>query len=286
MSRMNRPPIKREAIRQPRDVAHRPSRLKLMLRRSKRFIRPVLWGVTGFGIVLFGVLLVHSAQPGGYVAGIRAGLVQATNMPVQDIVIEGRDHTPETLLNTAIGVHVGDPMLGFSLADARKRIEALSWVQYAAVERRLPGTLLVSLTERKPFAIWQNQGKFVLIGRDGQVVANEDIAAFGELPLVVGPGAPENASTLLDALAAQPDLKSRVVAAVRVGERRWNLRLKNGADVMLPEGAVVPALAKLMELQTSQALLDRPLATVDMRLPDRLVVRPQTPPAPAPGKKA
>jgi cell division protein FtsQ len=286
MSRVGRPPIKRETIRQPRDVAHRPSRLKLLLRRSKRFVRPALWGFTGFGVVMVGVLLVHSAQPGGYVARLRVGLVQATNMPIQDIVIEGRDHTPEALLNTALGVHAGDPILGFSLQDARTRIEALSWVQHAAVERRLPGTVLVSLEERKPFAIWQNQGKFVLIGRDGQVVANEDIAAFGELPLVVGTGAPEAAATLLDALAAQPELKSHVLAAVRVGERRWNLRLKNGADVMLPEGAETQALAKLMELQTSQALLDRPLATVDMRLPDRLVVRPQTAPATPPGKKA
>ena len=43
---------------------------------------------------------------------------------------------------------------------------------------------------------------------------------------------------------------SRMVAAVRVGERRWNLRMNNGADVMLPEGAEAPALARLMELQT------------------------------------
>jgi cell division protein FtsQ len=280
MPRMSR------TMRQPRDVAQRPSRLKLLLRRQRRFLRPGLWGLAGFAAVMTGVVLVHSAQPGGTVARLRDAVAGAANMRVQDIVIEGRSNTPEALLNAALGVKRGDSMLAFSLEGARQRIETLSWVDHAAVERRLPGTLVVSLTERRPFAIWQNQGKFVLIGRDGQVVANEDIAAFGELPLVVGPGAPENASTLLDALAAQPDLKSRVVAAVRVGERRWNLRLKNGADVMLPEGAVVPALAKLMELQTSQALLDRPLATVDMRLPDRLVVRPQTPPAPAPGKKA
>ncbi len=288
MPRMTRPPIKRETIRQPRDVANRPSRLKLLLRRQRRFIRPALWGGTGFAVVLAGVLLVHSAQPGGYVARIRLALVRATNMPVQDIVIEGRSNTSEQSLDTALGVHRGDPMLGFSLQEARERIEALSWVQHAAVERRLPGTLVINLIERKPFAIWQNQGKFVLIGRDGQVVANENIAAFGELPLVVGAGAPEAATPLLDALAAQPDLKSHVLAAVRVGERRWNLRLKNGADVMLPEGAAVPALAKLAELQTTQALLDRPLAVVDMRLPDRLVVRPQAPPAttPPPGKKA
>jgi cell division protein FtsQ len=289
MPRMSRPPIKKETIRQPRDVADRPSRLKLLLRRQRRYIRPALWGLTGFGIVLIGVLLVHSAQPGGAIARVKAGLVQATNMPLQDIVIEGRSNTSETLLNTALGVHKGDPMLGFSLQDVRARVEALSWVQHAVVERQLPGTLVVILTERKPFAIWQNQGKFQLIGRDGQVVAGEDIAAFGDLPLVVGAGAPAAATPLLDALAALPELKSHVLAAVRVGERRWNLRLKNGADVMLPEGAETQALNKLMELQTTDALLDRPLAVVDMRLPDRLVVRPQTssPQTPvAAGKKA
>ena len=281
MSRMTRPPIPRERTRQPRDVAARPSRLKLLLRRQRRYVRPALWGLTGFGIVLACLLLIHSAQPGGTVARIRGALVQATNMRVDDIVIEGRSNTPEPLLNAALGVHRGDPILGFSLPGARQRIEALSWVEHAAVERRLPGTLIVSLTERKPFAIWQNQGKFVLIGRDGQVVTNEDVAAFSSLPLVVGAGAPQCATALLDALADQPVLKSYVLAAVRVGERRWNLRLKSGADVMLPEGAVVPALAKLAELQNTQALLDRPLAVVDMRLPDRLVVRPRSDPAAA-----
>jgi cell division protein FtsQ len=91
---------------------------------------------------------------------------------------------------------------------------------------------------------------------------------------VVGLGAPAAAAALIDALAAQPTIQSRVTAAVRVGERRWNLRLNNGTDVLLPEGAEVPALARLAELQQSHALLDRPLERVDMRLPDRFVFRP------------
>ena len=74
-----------------------------------------------------------------------------------------------------------------------------------------------------------------------------------------------------------------MVAAVRVGERRWNLRLNNGADVLLPEGAEAPAMARLMELHTAQALLDRPVQALDLRLPDRLVVRPlPEPPLPVP----
>lgn len=281
----------RQALPPPRDISRRPSGLKLLLRRQKRYLRPAVWGLGGFGLVMVVILLVHSAQPGGTVARLRDGIASTANLRVQKIIIEGRSNTPEVLLNAALGVHLGDSMLGFSLQGARQRIETLSWVESAAVERRLPGTLVVNLVERRPFAIWQNQGKFVLIDRDGEVVANEDVTAFGDLPLVVGTGAPQAATKLLEALAAQPALKSRVTAAVRVGERRWNLRLRNGADVLLPEGAVVPALAKLAELQTSEALLDRPLAVVDMRLPDRLVVRPQPPAQPpsatAPaGKKA
>ena len=116
----------------------------------------------------------------------------------------------------------------------------------------------------------------------------KDATAFATLPLVVGSGAPEFAAALLDQLAAQPLLRARVVAAIRVGERRWNLRLNNGADVLLPEGAEAAAMSRLLELQASQSLLDRPLQTLDLRLPDRMVVRAQPdarmpiPPAPVP----
>ena len=176
----------------------------------------------------------------------------------------------------------GDSLLGFSVAAARQRIETLSWVENASVERRMPDTVVVQLTERRPFAVWQNQKKFSLIARQGQVVGDQDVAAFGNLPLVVGPDAPAHATELLDALAAQPSLQSHVAAMVRVGERRWNLRLTNGTDVMLPEGNEIAALARLAQLQASNALLDRPLAVLDMRLPDRLVIRTKAEPAPPP----
>jgi cell division protein FtsQ len=60
-----------------------------------------------------------------------------------------------------------------------------------------------------------------------------------------------------------------------VGERRWNLRLANGTDVLLPEGAEPKALAWLAEQQAQRQLLDRPLQALDLRLPDRFTIRPQ-----------
>lgn len=259
----------------------RPSRWLFLRRRIRRALRPVIWSVLAAVLLIVSVTLMRGVQSGGAVASLRERIGRATHLTVADIQIEGRSMTPEGQLRNALGVAVGDPLLGFSLEDARARIERLTWVQHATVERRLPGSVMVQLTERRPFAVWQSGGKFVLIDRAGQPVAEQDpvkdAAAFSLLPLVVGPGAPEAAAALLDHLASIPALKSRVVAAVRVGERRWNLRLNSGCDVLLPEGQEMAAMTRLMELQAAQAVLDRPLQTLDMRAADRLVVRPGEP---------
>jgi cell division protein FtsQ len=259
-------------------VKDRPGRWKLLWRRKRKLLRPTIFAgaLLAFGLAFVGV--VHALGTG---PTFRERLGQATahlGLRVREIVVEGRQKTPEPLLRAALGVRTGEPILAFSVSEARSRIETINWVQSATVERRLPCTIVVQLTERRPFAVWQNEGKFALIDRDGNVVTDSEVAAFaGQLPLVVGTGAPHAAAALLDALGTQPALQSRVTAAVRVGERRWNLRLNNGADVLLPEGAETQALAKLVELQNTHALLDRPLETVDMRLPDRLVLHPQPP---------
>lgn len=284
--------------RLPRNsINDRPGRWKLLARRFRRHMRPIGWGSSALLLLLLGIIMVRANTPGGTLASVRTELGQtagAVGLRVRKVAIEGRQNTPEPLLSGALGISKGMPILGFSVAAARSRIESLSWVESATVERRLPDTIVVQLKERQPFAIWQNQGTFALIDRSGRVIATQDLGRFGKLPLIVGSGAPQAAATLLDALASRPQLGSHVIAAVRIGERRWNLHLDTGTDVMLPEGAPVAAIDRLIALEQAHALLERPLAVIDMRLPDRLVVRPQPdsgtaaeqPPANAPAPPA
>lgn len=282
MSRMKpRPPLP------PARMQDRPGRWKLLWRNQRRRLRSAVLLVlllgTGFG-ALYGIqALGDGASLRERIGDITASL----GLRVDSVVIEGRAKTPEPMLRAALGIRPGEPILGYSLSEARQRLESIKWVETATVERRLPGTILVRLVERRPFAVWQTEGKFVLVDRDGDIVADSDVVAFyGQMPMIHGIGAPKAAAALMDLLATQPELLKRMVIAVRVGDRRWNLRMTNGADVMLPEGAEAVALVRLAELQASQALLDRPLAVVDLRLPDRLVVRPQADPRPAaPGRR-
>ena len=269
--------------RSPRNsVKDRPSGWRMLLRRQRRLLRPAAWIAGASVVVLLGVFVLHAASrqtvSGGMFSNLRERLgavTAASGLRVTDIVIEGRANTPEPLLWSAIGVKKGDPILGFSLDATRANVERIPWVEHATVERRLPGTVVVNLQERRPFAIWQNQGKFVLVDRTGQVVTNQSVAQFHHLPLIVGLGAPAAAAGLLDALQERPALEEKVAASVRVGERRWNLRMTSGTDVMLPEGHEVVALDRLIQLQKEHEVLNRPLAAIDLRLPDRLVFRPR-----------
>ncbi|WP_239478668.1 cell division protein FtsQ/DivIB [Lichenicola cladoniae] len=258
----------------------RPSRFGIFARRQRRLVRPILVMVlAGVGIG-GGIHLTHLMRSEETFAPLRAEFGHKVALHITTITVIGRDMTPEPMLMAALGAQVGDDILGFSVEEARKRIDSLTFVEHATVERRLPGTIVVQLTERRPFAVWQNQGRFVLIDRKGQMVADQgmngkDAEAFAQLPLVVGAGAPQAAETLITALDAEPLVHAHVVAAVRVGLRRWNLTLRNGCDVLLPEGEEAAALHRLAQLQSSQQLLIRPLAAIDMRLPDRLVIRPR-----------
>ncbi|WP_237217820.1 cell division protein FtsQ/DivIB, partial [Falsiroseomonas oryziterrae] len=260
---------------------------RLWLKRRRGLAKPAALGLLGLGALGAVALGLYLADPAGRVQALverAAAFGDAAGLEVREVVVEGRRNTPQELIRAAVGVSRGDPILSFSPTEARERLETIAWVESAHVERRLPGTILVRLTERAPFAIWQHQGRFSIIDREGKVVTTETLDAFGPLPLIVGAGADRTAAPLYDLLAAHPEVLRRVQAMVRVGERRWNLRLHNGADVLLPEGQEAPALNRLAELQARSALMDRPLVAIDMRLPDRLVLRQHPAPEPTPAQ--
>lgn len=257
----------------------RPSRLRMILRRQRRLVRPMLLAVPLLALGGFGLLAARGAVE-AHGAGSWVRHVLGLAVPLRTVVVDGGRLTTDQDVRDALDIRIGEPIMSVSIADAERRVETLPFVETATVQRRLPGTLVVHLTERRPFAVWQNQGRFVLIDRTGKVVEGQglngkDAQAFARLPLVVGEGAPAAAGRLIDALDTAPALRDQVVAMVRVGARRWNLQTRSGCEIMLPEGEEVPAIARLATLEGDHKLLERPLVAIDMRLPDRLMLRPR-----------
>jgi cell division protein FtsQ len=263
----------------------RPSRFKLWLRRKRGLLRPAGLGLLVLGALGIGAAGIIAFDPYGRATAFWEGasdLAGDFGLQVREVTLDGARNTPPELIREALGIRRGDPLLGFDPHAARERLELIAWVKEAHVQRHLNGSIRIRLVEREPFAIWRRGGRFVVIDRAGNIVTEENIGAFGRLPLVVGPGAAEIAAPMVDLVQARPELRDRTQALVRVAERRWNLLLRNNTEVLLPEGQEAAALARLMELQKTQSLLDRPLAAIDLRLPDRLVLRLPAQPAAAP----
>ncbi len=207
---------------------------------------------------------------------LKGALIAASadlNLTVQEVLVIGRRETSKADLLAAVALTRGDPILAFDLRAARRRVEALPWISTASVERILPDTVLLRVVERRPLALWQNRGRFALIDDQGAVILKQGLERFSDLPLVVGEDAPAHAADILQVLKTQPQLVPRVKAAVRVGNRRWNVRLHNGIDVRLPEEDAVSAWARLAEYQRTHRVLAPEVRVLDLRLPGRLILR-------------
>ena len=196
-----------------------------------------------------------------------------SGLKVRNVLVEGRAETRAADILEALQAERGAPLLAIDVAAAKQRLERLPWVKTATVERRLPDTLRVRVEERKAFALWQHGKRLALIDREGAIIVKDNLGRFGDRPLVVGEGADQRAAEIVDLLASQPELRKQIEAAVLVSGRRWNLRLRGGIEVRLPEEGMERAWAQLARMVREEGLLTRAVTLVDLRQPDKAIVR-------------
>jgi cell division protein FtsQ len=239
--------------------------------------------LAGLGVVV-GVVVAGGwwlVQPGNgamLTTGARQIFLRATagmGMTVENVYSLGhREAKPEAIL-AALEINRGDPILGFAPTQARTRLLALDWVESAIIERRLPNTIRVKIVERRPFALWQHDRHITLVDRGGAIINARDVPRFGHLPLIVGADAPAKAPALFDILRTEPDLFHRLVSAVWVGSRRWDLHFDSGLLVRFPEIGAATAWRRLVRLLGADGLREERFVSIDLRLPDRAILGPR-----------
>ncbi|MDP2698623.1 cell division protein FtsQ/DivIB [Thalassospira sp.] len=243
------------------------------LRRVARFC----WWTSLIAIGVLGpIALINSGKTAQWMEIAHAELIDLSvkaGMVVENIEVSGRHKTDPDALLAAIGQKPGSPIVTFDVVAARERIEQLSWVRKALVERRLPHTIIVEIEERRPLALWQRDDGHVLIDSDGAQLQDYALGDYLNLPVLVGEDAPQHAAEMIDALSSVPRLFEQVTGAQRIGERRWNIQMANGMFIRLPENDIKKAWARLDQLDQENDLLSRDVLIVDLRLPDRTFVR-------------
>jgi cell division protein FtsQ len=252
----------------------------------RRFLSPLyeLNPPRGLGSLAVGALLATSAGygvvKGGHVQELAANLqgicdlaANKAGMGVTTIALSGATQWGREDVLTLAGVSRRSSLFCLDAAAARDKLKTNPWIADATVLKLYPGRLQIEIKQRAAIAMWQNDGQVVVIAGDGTVLEPYSGSQFAELPLVVGAGAQAKARDFLSMVGRYPVLREAVQAVVLVAERRWNLRLKSGIDVRLPENEVEAALQTLVRLDRDKKLLSRDITMVDLRLPDRVTVR-------------
>ena len=195
---------------------------------------------------------------------------------IDDIVITGRDKTAKQDILNALQLSRETNILNLDLRDLQQKVEQLPWVRHAVVKRRFfPNIIQIDIRERQVQSIWQLDHKFRPIDGEGNVI-EADYTPDHPILLIVGEGAPENITALMKSITDDQNIFERIKVANYISGRRWNIVLddvENGITVKLPEKHIDEAWKKLLKLNTTQGLLKRKLTIIDLRFPNKVIVK-------------
>lgn len=235
-------------------------------------------------LVLAGlIVLVTGDRPQKIASGITSTFetqTSAMGFKVRDVHVQGTSGMAQADVIAATGLYQDEPILTLDLKALQAKVEAVGWVKSAKVVRLLPDTLVIAVVERQRLAVWQNQGQTRVVDVEGKVIQEANAANFSNLPLVVGVGANEAAPVIMPMVLSRPRLVSRLEALVRVDQRRWDLRLKDGGIIQLPAVGEDSALIQLDQIDQKSRILDLGFERIDLRNPEALAVRPRAGSAP------
>jgi len=215
----------------------------------------------------------HLADVAAWAVAARDEVANAVGLRIAAVSISGSKEVSREEILTIAGVTGRASLLFLDAAAARARLLSNPWIADAAVLKLYPDRLQINVTERQAFALWQTNGRVSVIAADGTVLEPYIEDRYLDLPLVVGRGAEVQAKDFFGALGRFADVRAQLRASVLVAERRWDLWLKNGIEIRLPESKVAQALELLTKLDREKQLLSRDIVVVDLRLPDRVSVR-------------
>jgi len=241
--------------------------------------RRIFIRVAGALLALFFIVGVYEAREPLAKLGTSAmkmvqGEFAAAGFGIDAIKISGQTLTQDQHIIALLMMSGGSSTLNFDAQKARNLLRWMQAVESATVRKIYPGEVIVDIVEKTPAVRWRVGTTTWLVDEHGQRIGTDPAAAYGDLPLVVGEGAADDAIPMTQMMQRYPLLQKDLAALSRIGDRRWDLIYFTGLRVRLPEQGAAQALANLEMYQRESALLDRDVTLIDLRVPGMVSLKP------------
>ncbi|MFN0177339.1 MAG: cell division protein FtsQ/DivIB [Gemmatimonadales bacterium] len=214
----------------------------------------------GFGIGL--ALLVVVA------AGLRPVLKRVEWFRVRRVEVTGATYLDPREVARVLGLR-RDASIFDDLDPLRDRVLAVPGVRRVEVSWRLPGALVVDVTEFEPVALARTQGRLALVDRRARVLPFDPSRAPTDLPVAVADPA---VTGLMESIReADPDLFGLVVAASR--DRSTVVIETAQQRILFRVGAGAKDVIALAAVRSELRRRGMAVAELDARFEGRVVVR-------------
>ncbi|MGH2751989.1 MAG: cell division protein FtsQ/DivIB [Actinomycetota bacterium] len=205
-------------------------------------------------------------------------------LAISEVKLAGAQHTSADEVARVVGLDASDNLLLLSTTDVAARVRTLPWVKSATVERKLPGTVKVTVTERTPVLVLaMGDERYLLDGRARVLAVG---ASDEDLPVLAGPQlfSPQPGERLtavplqsaLRAFSSMPRrLRAEVVAVFAPTVERITFQLTDGIQVRYGAAEGTASKNEVLKVLLERLRAEgRPASYVDVRVPQAPAVSP------------
>lgn len=198
---------------------------------------------------------------------------------VRTIEIEGAKHTPRRALDILTQQYVGANLFRMDIDRVQRDLGGLGWVRRIDIEKKLPDTLRIKITERNPVALVRVGERLLYVDEEGSgfaelspTVGDRDLPVIGEAH---GPELTRTVKLLEELRRSDRALYSRI-------SEIWPIPPRGFAVYDRELGAVVyvnaeDASARYRDLRAVlEAENDPKIEYADLRFADRVIVKAQS----------
>ena len=201
-------------------------------------------------------------------------VIERPEFMLSALSIQGSSDSLNAEIREILGLNFPISSFDLDLADLRNRVLSLHPVETAEVRLEGGSILHVKVKEKVPALLLKDDTGIHILNKNGDYIRPLLSTEYGsKLPVITGEGAQKAAAEAFILFSALDDKLDEVRGLVLIGGRRWNIVLKSGQVIMLPEKKPEQALQKILILDKAEKILSRDIAVFDFRLPYRITLR-------------
>lgn len=142
------------------------------------------------------------------------------------------------------------------------------------ITKKSNNLITIKIEEKNIIGLLNIENNNYLIDEFNNIIETKITPNLFHLPIFVGKNSNKNANVILS-LIKESDINLNFLSFSFVDQRRWNISLKNGVKILLPETKVLDTLKLLKKAVSKYNILNGNFIEIDLRIHGKYFLKPK-----------